>query len=375
MNINQGMETKKIFGHDSSNARDVHEEKIDARTNVHDENCSDVNIISVIAELKRECDLVRVEAEQLKILIFKAEEKVADTCLAHKKEISRYQNLLQQQTTNIANEEDSIELPITNMVYTRKNDMLISELSIPTNIVSDDERTMKRRRIKTYVKTENNSPNKMDRNFGLMKLRYDDEDDATEDETIFSDGSCSVTDQSETLSSEKLAKKVSFSSIEIRKYPIILGDHPNCKEGAPISIDWNYFEKNNHALDEYESTRSESRRSRKELVVGPNTRAKILKEESGVTDERIRYAIMGVNRVRQGRYESLNCKQLRWEIKKNQLVHNLLPFLASSSSKNKINNRRGNNNEKSLISKPLGSRRNAWRSHMNINRRGSRISI
>lgn len=32
-----------------------------------------------------------------------------------------------------------------------------------------------------------------------------------------------------------LEKRVGFDQLEIRKYPIILGDHPDCVEGPPVS--------------------------------------------------------------------------------------------------------------------------------------------
>jgi hypothetical protein len=36
-------------------------------------------------------------------------------------------------------------------------------------------------------------------------------------------------------------KHVSFGTVEIRHYPLILGNHPNCQEtGLPLELDWNY---------------------------------------------------------------------------------------------------------------------------------------
>jgi len=135
-------------------------------------------------------------------------------------------------------------------------------------------------------------------------------------------------------SSEPLLKRsVSFSCVEIRKYPIILGDNPSCQRGAPISIDWNYFEKNDHLIDDYELGRNGNRRSKSEFKVGPQERRKILKEESGVTDERIRYAILAVNQMQQRRIESMHCKQLKWEDKKDKMVKKLRSILKKTASK------------------------------------------
>jgi hypothetical protein len=36
-------------------------------------------------------------------------------------------------------------------------------------------------------------------------------------------------------------KHVRFGTVEIRHYPLILGNHPNCQEtGLPLELDWNY---------------------------------------------------------------------------------------------------------------------------------------
>lgn len=49
--------------------------------------------------------------------------------------------------------------------------------------------------------------------------------------------------------------KVSFSTLEIREYPICIGDNPACTFGVPISIDWAYETTNIFSVDEYEEQR------------------------------------------------------------------------------------------------------------------------
>jgi len=140
-------------------------------------------------------------------------------------------------------------------------------------------------------------------------------------------------------SESSMERSVSFSCVEIRKYPIILGDNPSCKKGAPISIDWNYFEKNDHLIDDYELERNGNRRSKCEFKVGPVARKRILKEESGVSEERIRYAIMAVNQTQKRRIESRNCKQLKWEDKKDKMIKKLKSIVKQTKTKSgKFNN-------------------------------------
>lgn len=54
------------------------------------------------------------------------------------------------------------------------------------------------------------------------------------------DDSSSDEDAETTVSRD--SKKVSFSTLEIREYDVTLGDHPFCRDGLPMSLDWNYNE-------------------------------------------------------------------------------------------------------------------------------------
>lgn len=39
---------------------------------------------------------------------------------------------------------------------------------------------------------------------------------------------------------KKRIKQVSFSTLEVREYDIIVGDHPWCRDGLALSLDWTY---------------------------------------------------------------------------------------------------------------------------------------
>jgi hypothetical protein len=69
-------------------------------------------------------------------------------------------------------------------------------------------------------------------------------------------------------------KKVSFSNIEVRKYPLILGDNPSVRSGPPLSIGWEH----DPATVVLESVEEYERRKcyRKTLVMSRSEREAIL---------------------------------------------------------------------------------------------------
>lgn len=96
---------------------------------------------------------------------------------------------------------------------------------------------------------------------------------------------------------------VTFSSIQLRTYYITLGDHPNCKFGAPISISWEYHQCNDMSVNLYEQCRGE-RRKMKKLYLNSSCRRKLLKR-AGFSIEEISDAINEVQLIRLMRQESV----------------------------------------------------------------------
>jgi len=74
-------------------------------------------------------------------------------------------------------------------------------------------------------------------------------------------------------------KKVGFGSVEVRSYPVVIGDHPMCEMGCPLSLGWEYSERKPVPVDEYEGTRA-PRRDRESLRTTCEERRQFLSDFS-----------------------------------------------------------------------------------------------
>ena len=59
--------------------------------------------------------------------------------------------------------------------------------------------------------------------------------------------------------SNNKSSHVSFENVEIRRYPMILGDNPSCRCGCPVSLGWEYEEIPTISVDDYEDYRIKHR--------------------------------------------------------------------------------------------------------------------
>lgn len=83
-------------------------------------------------------------------------------------------------------------------------------------------------------------------------------------------------------------KSVTFDAIRVREYTQVLGDHPCCTIGPPISLGWEYIQNGVKSLDEYEATRRR-RRNRRELRLSWEVRrAKLSEFDSHATNGELR---------------------------------------------------------------------------------------
>mmetsp|Transcript_18699 Transcript_18699/g.18012 ORF Transcript_18699/g.18012 Transcript_18699/m.18012 type:complete len:253 (-) Transcript_18699:306-1064(-) len=73
-------------------------------------------------------------------------------------------------------------------------------------------------------------------------------------------------------------RNVSFSSLHVRSYNVVFGDHPCCMTGPPLTLGWNHEPEDVMSLDEYESSRA-PRKSRRDLRMTCEHRRQILLTE------------------------------------------------------------------------------------------------
>uniref|UniRef100_A0A7S2HF07 Uncharacterized protein n=1 Tax=Helicotheca tamesis TaxID=374047 RepID=A0A7S2HF07_9STRA len=124
-----------------------------------------------------------------------------------------------------------------------------------------------------------------------------------------SEGTHAIRSMSETSSSTSSSStnSVSFSLVKIREHSIVLGDHPDCSEGPPLSIGWEYNEKENLDIGSYESQRGK-RRTRYELILSCKERRTILSKIVGLSAKEIVAAEIEVMKAKEQREKAAKLK-------------------------------------------------------------------
>lgn len=98
-----------------------------------------------------------------------------------------------------------------------------------------------------------------------------------------------------TSESTKSSSKVSFTTIEIREYERIVGDHPEAKVGPPMAIGWAFVEKEITTVEDFESERTASRKGTRRM--SSITRKNILTNVFEIPEEEIRMAEKEVQKI------------------------------------------------------------------------------
>lgn len=92
--------------------------------------------------------------------------------------------------------------------------------------------------------------------------------------------------------------KVRFSTIQMRTYNRIAGDHPDVIVGPPLTFDWESVQHEPELLDDYEKNRKPMKRV---LRLSSVTRKNILRNVFEISDEEIIGAEKEIQKIRKSR--------------------------------------------------------------------------
>lgn len=80
----------------------------------------------------------------------------------------------------------------------------------------------------------------------------------------------------DTSACASLGLGVSFHTVEVREYPITIGDNPSVINGPPVAIDWDYDDRIELGVDDFELCRSsEGRRKGEEMRLDASVREEL----------------------------------------------------------------------------------------------------
>ena len=107
-------------------------------------------------------------------------------------------------------------------------------------------------------------------------------------------------DSSVSVQSKSVKRTVSFGKLETREFSIALSDHPSCSYGPPISLGWDFRDKESVELEKYEERRS-PRRQMHQMILSYNVRRYLLLKRAGYSNDELEQAMNEVDRVKRGR--------------------------------------------------------------------------
>lgn len=86
------------------------------------------------------------------------------------------------------------------------------------------------------------------------------------------------------------SRRVQFKQVTVRDYAMVLGDHPNCSWGPPVTLGWAYEEYAPLEVDEYEFHHA-LRRPLRQLTLSSINRTELLTTHSGHTEAELKDAV------------------------------------------------------------------------------------
>ena len=114
-------------------------------------------------------------------------------------------------------------------------------------------------------------------------------------------------------------KKVCFGDIQIREYPMILGDHPNTRSGLPVMIDWTHQYEETMGLEMYQymhkttsqanSHSSGSKRTRARRLASKYRREYLLRLGNYTTEDFVR-VIDDMAQIQESRMKNAGIKDM-----------------------------------------------------------------
>merc|ERR1711983_265250 len=102
---------------------------------------------------------------------------------------------------------------------------------------------------------------------------------------------------------DNLTKQVSFSSVEVRCYPITLGHNPG-GDGLPISLCWDYSNKLSMPLNQFEHLRESQRKDKDGLVLTLDKRFDLI-IDAGFSIADIQKVMMEMTEIQRSRMKTM----------------------------------------------------------------------
>jgi len=104
-------------------------------------------------------------------------------------------------------------------------------------------------------------------------------------------------------------KRVRFSSVTERDYPMILGDNPSVSHGPAVTIDWEHCKEVTSSLDNYERANPLPRRRRNQMMIPSIYREHILRS-AGHSHLEICKAVSQIDTIRMQRLATIKSLKL-----------------------------------------------------------------
>jgi hypothetical protein len=105
------------------------------------------------------------------------------------------------------------------------------------------------------------------------------------------------------------SRSVNFSTIEVRSYPMIMGDAPSVSLGPPLTIDWEHQDVEEYDVSDYEKAKPK-KRSKAEMLVPAEVREAWLRDQGYAWSE-MEEVRKEINCIKKRR--SATISQQRWQ--------------------------------------------------------------